>query len=117
MLFVSADRDLRDVVTRVLEREGYEVAAVDHSGHALLRCRLAPVDVLVAELSGPDMSGPSLAERIRRHCPAVGTLYLANAGTLACVQNVLVRPFARDELVEGVRIAALGLEAHSAPPA
>lgn len=105
VLFVSGDADLRSVVGRVLEREGYEVRAVAHSGHALLLCRTMEFDVLVAELSGPDLSGPSLAAQLRRHCPELSTIFLGQPNTPEGVEQVLVRPFTRDDLVarlEGV---------------
>ena len=108
VLFVSADADMRAVVTRVLERENYSVHAVPHSGHANLLCRQAPFDVLITELSGPDMSGPSLAEQLRRHCPELSVVYLASPGTPEGVENVLVRPFTRDDL-----LARLGLALHA----
>ena len=111
VLFVSADANLRSVVTRVLERDSYRVHAVAHSGHALLACRSGEFDVVVAELSGPDMSGPMLAEQLRRHCPGLSTVFLANPGTPEGVDNVLVRPFTRDDLVDRLQLALEGVAA------
>jgi DNA-binding response OmpR family regulator len=105
VLFVHADQNLRDTVTRVLEAEGYGVEAVPHSGHALLLCRYMAFDVVVAELSGPDVSGPTLVEQLRRHCPRVSTVYLGNPGTPEGVDQVLVRPFTGDDLVDRIERA------------
>lgn len=105
VLFVSADADLRSVVQRVLAREGYEVHAVAHSGHALLQCRTVAFDVVVTELSGPDLSGPSLADQLRRHCPGLSVIFLGNPGTPEGVDHVLVRPFTRDDLLERIHLA------------
>ena len=99
VLFVNADADLRAVVTRVLQRESYEVCAVAHSGHALLMSRRGAFDVLITELSGPDVSGPALFDVLRRHCPGMTPLYLAHAGTPEGINRVLVRPFTRDDLL------------------
>jgi DNA-binding response OmpR family regulator len=98
VLFVSGDADLRAVVERVLERDGYQVHAVAHSGHALLLCRTARFDLLITEFSGPDISGPALAEQVRRHCPGLTALYLGNLGSDG-VDNLLVRPFTKDDLL------------------
>jgi DNA-binding response OmpR family regulator len=100
VLFVSGDTDLRAVVSRVLERESYQVHAVSHSGHAHLLCRTNEFDVLIAELSGPDISGPALAEQLRRLCPGLSVIFLGNPGTPEGVDHVLVRPFTRDDLLE-----------------
>jgi len=105
VLFVSADADLREVVDRVLTPQGYQVHAVAHSGHALLLCRTTQFDVLVTELSGPDMSGPSLAGLMRRHCPGLSVVYLGSPGTPEGVERVLVRPFTRDDLLESLEFA------------
>ena len=105
VLFVSSDADLRAVVTRVLTPQGYQVEAVSHSGHALLLCRTTQFDVLVTELSGPDLSGPSLAGQLRRHCPALSVIYLGNPGTPEGVEHVLVRPFTRDDLLQSLDFA------------
>jgi two-component system, cell cycle sensor histidine kinase and response regulator CckA len=105
VLFVSDDADLRAVATRVLEREGYRIQAASHSGHALLAARESRFDVLVAELSTPDMSGPALAERLRRDNPALQAVFMANPGTPEGLENVVVRPFTRDDLVARIESA------------
>ena len=105
VLFVSADADLRAAAKRVLESEGYLVQAAAHSGHALLHCRTSQFDVVVTELSGPDVSGPSLAEQLRRHCPGLSVIYLGNPGTPEGIDHVLVRPFTRDDLLDRLHTA------------
>ena len=100
ILLVTSDRDLRESAASVLRRRGYNVLAAAHAGHAVLACIDAPrVDVAAIELSMEDVSGPVLAERLRRRCPGLRSLYLAKAGTPEC-EGVLVRPFSRDDLVE-----------------
>jgi DNA-binding response OmpR family regulator len=105
VLFVNADADLRTVASRVLEAQGYDVVAVAHSGHAVLYSRTQQFDVLVAELSGPDVSGPTLAEQLRRHCPGLATVFVAYPGTPEGVDHVLVRPFTGDDLLERIELA------------
>jgi DNA-binding response OmpR family regulator len=99
VLFVNADADLRSVVTRVLERERFRVCAVPHSGHALLLCRTERFDVAIVELSGPDISGPSLLEQLRRHQPDLSSIYLANPGSPEGVEHLLVHPFTKEDLL------------------
>jgi len=111
VLFVSADADLREVVTRVLERENFEVQAVAHSGHALLLCRTQPFDVAVVELAGPDISGPALLEQLRRHQQELTSIYLGNPGSPEGVDHLLVRPFTREDLIEHLQLALSGIAA------
>jgi len=111
VLFVNADAELRAVVSRVLEREGFRVHTAAHSGHALLMCRTTTFDVVVSELCGPDISGPALVEQLRRHHPVISSVYLGNAGSPEGVDHLLVRPFTRDDLIERIELALSGVAA------
>lgn len=102
VLVVTPDADLRAAVERALSREGYRVITAAHAGHAVLSClKAGVVDVVATELSMEDVSGPALADRLRRHCPGLATVYFANSGTPAC-DGVLVRPFTRDDLLDAL---------------
>ena len=100
VLFVTGDPDLREASERVLTRAGFRVQLAAHSGHAVLAGLTSRVDVLIAELSAPDLSGPALAELLRRHHPEMRVIFLANPGTPEGVEHVVVRPFTRDDLLE-----------------
>lgn len=105
VLLVTDDGDLRAAAARALQDMGYDVEAVPHGGHALLAClNRTRVDVVVAELSMADTSGPALAERLRRHHPGLPAVYLARTGTPEC-EGVLVRPFTRDDLIRELEAA------------
>ena len=111
VLFVNADADLRAVVARVLERERFRVRAVPHSGHALLLCRTERFDLAIVELSGPDMSGPSLLQQLRRHQPSLTSIYLGGPGTPEGVEHLLVAPFTTEDLLEEIQVALSGVAA------
>ena len=108
VLVVTPDDNLREVSSRVLTREGYRVLTAAHAGHALLACLQAGrIDMLAVELSMDDVSGPALAERLRRHCPDLRAVYFAKSGTPEC-DGVIVRPFTRDDLLRvlpGLRVS------------
>jgi CheY-like chemotaxis protein len=105
VLVVTPDARLREASARVLARAGYRVLTAAHAGHAVLACLdTGRVDLLAAELSMDDVSGPALAGRLRRHCPELATVYFANSGTPNC-EGVIVRPFTRDDLLAAVAAA------------
>lgn len=105
VLVVSTDPDLRQASARALERDGYTVITAAHGGHAVLAClRAGHVDVLAADLSMDDLSGPALAARLRRFCPGISAVYFGNAGTAECA-GILVRPFTREDLLTAVALA------------
>jgi len=111
VLFVNADADFRAVVTRVLEREHFQAQAVAHSGHALLLCRTQQFDVAIVELSGPDVSGPSLVEQLRRHQPHLASVFLGSPGSPDGVEQLLVRPFTKEDLINAIELALSGVAA------
>ena len=97
---VCEDDDLSAACARVLRAVGYDVQAREHSGHAVLACLEGQVDVLVADLSSGEGSGPALARRMRRYNPKLRAVYIAREGTVCDAENVLVRPFTRDDLLK-----------------
>jgi DNA-binding NtrC family response regulator len=113
--FVCEDDDLTAACTRVLREAGYDVEAREHSGHALLACLEGRVDILIADLASGEGSGPALARRMRRYNPKLKAIYIARAGTVCgAVDNVLVRPFTRDDLLKQL-VAAREPEAAGDP--
>ena len=99
VLVVTPDDHLRNAVARIAVANGYRVMTAQHGGHAMLACLQGTrVDLLATDLSMPDLSGPALAERIRRLCPDLATVYFANCGTSEC-EGILVRPFTEDDLL------------------
>lgn len=106
VLLVTGDPDLRAAGQRALGRAGYRVLVAAHSGHAVLVSLTCRVDVLVAELSAPDLSGPALAQLLRKHHPALRTVFMANPGTPEGLDNVVVRPFTRDDLIARISVTS-----------
>jgi CheY-like chemotaxis protein len=106
VLVVTEDADLREACSRAVASAGYRVVAAAHSGHALLAGLSGdPIDIILTELAMGEVSGPGLADRLRKHHPALRAAYFANAGTPEC-EGILVRPFTRDEVLD--QLSALG---------
>jgi DNA-binding response OmpR family regulator len=113
VLLVSPDPDLRAVATRVLARQGYVVLTAAHAGHALLAgLTLDRIDILISEIALDDMTGPVLADRLRRNHGGLRSLFMADAGATR-EDRLLVRPFTRDDLL--VELGALCSSATSPP--
>lgn len=104
VLIVSADANLRAAAARVAAREGYRALTAAHAGHAVLASWRERIDLLAADLSMDEMSGPALAERLRRDNPQMGTVYFGSTGTREC-EGILVRPFTGDDLLRALLTA------------
>ena len=110
LLFVSHNADLRAVATRVLEREGWRVKAVEHGGHAFLACVENPVfDVMVIENDLPEGPGAAIARRLRRYFPQMEVVRMCDRAVAPAaaeadgVGTAVVRPFMADDLIEAVQ--------------
>jgi CheY-like chemotaxis protein len=105
LLFVSHDADLRAVASRVLQREGWSVTAVEHGGHAFLACVENPVfEVLVIENDLPEGPGAAVARRLRRYFPQMEVVRMCDrAADPAGLGSAVVRPFVADDLIDAIQ--------------
>jgi two-component system, OmpR family, response regulator len=69
VLVVDDDPTVSDVVTRYLEREGYEVDAVDDGSLALERARAHWPDLVVLDLMLPGVDGLEVCRQLRELAP------------------------------------------------
>jgi len=71
VLLVEDDEVTRNVMTRILVREGYLTLTAESSHDALsiLRAPLEPIDVVILDVHLPDVSGTDLCARIRELNP------------------------------------------------
>jgi DNA-binding response OmpR family regulator len=106
VLLVTDDRDLRIVVTRVLEDAGYLVMAAAHSGHAILASLKQPFDVLVIEQALAEGNSRSIADRIQRYNPDLCVVRLCRQDSTPTCDTDLVRPFTADHLLAALRAVA-----------
>ena len=114
ILVVDGEEAVRGGLRRVIAGAGHEVIEA-HEGHAgLAFCSETPVDVVVVNLTLPDMDGVEFIRRLRHGCPSAKVVALAGrrpygapdplaiATRLADVR-ALRWPFAPDRLLSAVR--------------
>jgi DNA-binding response OmpR family regulator len=65
VLVVEDERDIAFPLVRTLEREGYEVAWLDNGHDVLDTVGVRPVDVVILDLSLPDMDGLDVCRALR----------------------------------------------------
>ncbi len=107
MLFLVVDDDAlsRELLTLLLELEGYAVETAASGADALSRLAAAPnmPAVILADLQMPGIAGDALAQAMRNLLPP-GTLLLAMSGsqpqpaTLTAFDGFLLKPFKITEL-------------------
>jgi CheY-like chemotaxis protein len=112
ILVVEDENAVRDLVRRVLERDGYTVlpAALPSEAAAVLAGE-GRIDLMLTDVVMPEMSGYELAAHAHEHRPDLPTLFMSGyalgaAGPVPDPDAVfLKKPFAPAELAEAVRDA------------
>ena len=113
ILVVDDERSMREMLSIVLQREGYRVLLADGGRAALDLLNQEPVDLLVSDIRMPDMSGVDVLREAKQADPAlIGIMVTAFASTESAVEalrlgahDYLTKPFDVDELKAKVREA------------
>jgi two-component system, cell cycle sensor histidine kinase and response regulator CckA len=113
ILLVEDEDSVRKLAARVLRGHGYNVIEADGGRAALeiLERHEGAVDMLVADVIMPDLTGPSLAAKVRERLPGIRTLFVSGytqdvmtqRGELAPDEELLEKPFTPDQLARRVR--------------
>jgi len=116
ILVVDDVPDTREVLSRNLFLEGYEVMAASSAGEAMGILGTKDVDLVVTDLKMPGADGMSLARQVKALQPAVAVViitgYPAGEAEMALlaqgVDGFLTKPFTDVELLSVVRSALEG---------
>ncbi len=96
VLVVDDEPDVLSVVTRKLERAGFEVNGFDTSPALLeaLRAVSGEVDVVLADLHMPDIGGLDLLRAIQEEWPNIAFIVMTGRGTIgSAVEAMRLRAF------------------------
>jgi CheY-like chemotaxis protein len=79
VLVVEDQDQVRTLVRGILDRNGYKVLEASSGGDALVLCEqhLGSIDLLLSDVVMPRMSGPELADRLRRLRPDLKVLLMS----------------------------------------
>jgi CheY-like chemotaxis protein len=109
VLVVDDDPTIRDLVTELLEDEGYSVRRACDGLEAWQAIEDAPPKLLVTDIRMPRMMGSELVTRLRATGYAFPILLMAATPALAapllrldCIEFI-AKPFELELLIEGVR--------------
>lgn len=115
ILVIEDDSAVRAVATRVLTKAGYVVSCVEDAATAFEKVVSAkqPIDLVLADVVLPGMSGPELAEQLAgfqavttiMHMSAYGAAAVVERGMLVDGIPFLPKPFTDERLLDAVRQA------------
>jgi DNA-binding response OmpR family regulator len=112
VLVVDDDPDIRGLVKELLERQGYGVSEASNGKDALRSLYATPPDVVLLDVSMPELDGWQTLERIRDLSDVPVAMLTARAAELEKVRGLkagaddyITKPFGRQELL--ARIEAM----------
>jgi two-component system response regulator PilR (NtrC family) len=113
VLVVDDERSMRELLSIVLKREGYEVATAANGQSALAIVERERIDLLISDIRMPDMSGVDVLRAAKQvDQDIIGIVITAFASTDTAVEalrmgayDYVTKPFAVDELKIVVRNA------------
>jgi signal transduction histidine kinase len=113
ILLVEDEPSIRELVRKVLARDGYDVLEAMDVQHALeiAQCHPAQIHLLLSDIVMPELSGPDLAQRVVNYRRDVRVLYMSGfasrvergVGLLSTGVSLLEKPFTPERLVASVR--------------
>jgi CheY-like chemotaxis protein len=94
ILVVDDEEVIRELFTRLLQKEGYEVATAENGFDALLKLKELKPDVIISDLNMPKMSGFEFLSVVRRRFPEVSVIASSGAyGSRVVPTGVLADAF------------------------
>jgi signal transduction histidine kinase len=113
VLLVEDSAEVRDTVCRILRRQGYKVLETRNASEALQTSTGSrdPVQLAITDVVLPEMTGPDLAQELRRVYPGLKLLYMSGydagqlrrQGILPPETPFLQKPFTSEALAVRVR--------------
>ena len=113
ILIVDDEEDIREIVSRLLETQGYECASVGSGRLAQAYLEDHPVDLVLTDMGMPEMNGLSLVEWLRKANPDVPAIMVTASHDISKAleairggaYDYILKPFEKDNLYLGVRRA------------
>ncbi len=120
ILVVDDEVGIRTLVTRILERAGHLVTSAADGAEALKIIALEVPDIVLTDLFMPGKEGIETILELRRRFPAIKTIAMSGGGSRGMVgaldlakgvgaEQILRKPFSRDELLTVIDAAAAPL--------
>ena len=93
VLVVEDSGQIRDLITRMLEKQGYRVLAAEHGDDAVqLFHQHADIDLLLTDVVMPGTSGPELAARLSAGQPDLKVVFMSGYTDEAIDQHGVLNP-------------------------
>lgn len=90
ILIVDDESTLRNLLEKILAREGYHTYSVGDGQAALDYLKSNKVDIAISDMKMPKMDGFELLKNIKQHHPGVGVIIMTAYGDTYTVKDALL---------------------------
>jgi two-component system response regulator PilR (NtrC family) len=90
ILVVDDEEMLRNLLVKILVKEGYDVDTAENGEEALDKLSQAPYDLLISDIKMPKMNGFELLKNVRSKYPLVGVIIMTAYGDSYSVKDALL---------------------------
>ncbi len=116
LLIVEDDPEMRDLLRKVLEKEGYQVSVAADSREATASLSRIPFDLVVTDMLMPDDGGLELLQVIREARPSLPVIIITAFGDWGSYSRALElgaaafisKPLKMAELIGAIHTALAG---------
>jgi DNA-binding NtrC family response regulator len=123
LLVVEDDQEMRDLLRKVLAKEGYRVSLAADGREALVELARSPFDLVVTDMLMPHSGGLELLEATHRSHPNLPVIIVTAFGDWGTYSRALAlgaaafisKPLRMSELIAAVHTALAGRGAAASP--
>lgn len=90
ILVVDDEEMMRNLLTKILSREGYKMLTAENGNHALEIIKTDKVDLIISDMKMPQMNGFELLKHVKRDHPNVGVIIMTAYGDTYTVKDALL---------------------------
>ena len=90
ILIVDDESTMRNLLEKILAREGYQMHSVCDGQVALEYLENHKVDIVISDMKMPKMDGFELLKNIKQHHPGVGVIIMTAYGDTYTVKDALL---------------------------
>jgi PAS domain S-box-containing protein len=111
IVIIDDEKEIRDIVTRMLEQEGYEIFVAENYSDVMKFFRMHKIDLLITDVIMPELNGDELGMKILEDYPGTKIIYMSGYTESTIMDFSLLdknkvylqKPFTRQYLVKNVK--------------
>ncbi len=90
ILVVDDEEMMRTLLSKILQRDGYNILTAEDGAHALELLQSEKIDLVISDVKMPRMSGFDLLKHIKEEHPKIGVIIMTAYGDTYTVKDALL---------------------------